>query len=354
MKKKLISILTAVTMLTLCACGGTGGKPQNSSQSLVSDSGNTGTDDTDTDAEGGGTDTQNSQTDADGEKNSGQPERRTIKDPDGTEITLPQQTESIVVLAPSLTQIVTALGMGDKITGCDTYSEGLEGLPEDIPVFDTSNPDMEQLAALAPDMLLTSNLTLYDQESPYQTLTDAGCCVICVPNSDSIADIRSDIEFLASALDASKAGGTLLEDFDSQLKELTDTAKKIPQEERKRVYFEIAPAPDMYSFGNNVYLNEMIELIGAENILADQEGWITVEGETVAAANPDVIFTNVTYTDDPVQEILDRDGWAGISAIKNKSVYTVDNNASSQPNHNIIKAMRQMAEILYPDYYQSR
>ena len=110
----------------------------------------------------------------------------------------------------------------------------------------------------------------------------------------------------------------------------------------------------MYSFGNNVYLNEMIELIGAENILADQEGWITVEGETVAAANPDVIFTNVTYTDDPVQEILDRDGWAGISAIKNKSVYTVDNNASSQPNHNIIKAMRQMAEILYPDYYQSR
>ena len=95
----------------------------------------------------------------------------------------------------------------------------------------------------------------------------------------------------------------------------------------------------------------MIEWIGGENILSDVTGWTSVEGETVVAADPDVIFTNVDYVDDPVGEILGRDGWAGVTAIINGDVYEIDKNASAQPNQNIIVAMQQMAEALYPDYY---
>lgn len=278
-----------------------------------------------------------------------------MTDPSGAEITLPEQINSIVVLAPSLSELVAALGMGDKVIGYDSYSVSLEGLPKDAQVFnDITNPDTEQLAALNPDILLISNETLYDQESPYQSLVETGTCVVRIPNSDSIEDIKSDIKFLATALNASEAGISLIDDFDKQLNELAGIAAGIPQEERKRVYFEVAPAPNMYSFGSGVFLNEMIEYIGAENVLSGQSGWFTVEGETVVAANPDVIFTNANYTDNPVQEILSRDGWAGISAIADKNVFSIDSNSSSQPNHNIIKAMRQMAEILYPDYYKAQ
>lgn len=278
-----------------------------------------------------------------------------MTDPSGAEITLPEQINSIVVLAPSLSELVAALGMGDKVIGYDSYSAGLEGLPKDAQAFsDITNPDTEQLAALNPDILLISNETLYDQESPYQSLVETGTCVVRIPNSDSIEDIKSDIKFLATALNASEAGISLIDDFDKQLNELAGIAAGIPQEERKRVYFEVAPAPNMYSFGSGVFLNEMIEYIGAENVLSSQSGWLTVEGETIVAANPDVIFTNANYTDNPVQEILSRDGWAGISAIADKNVFSIDSNSSSQPNHNIIKAMRQMAEILYPDYYKAQ
>lgn len=107
----------------------------------------------------------------------------------------------------------------------------------------------------------------------------------------------------------------------------------------------------MYSFGRGVFLNEMIELIGAENILADQEGWLAVEGETVASANPDVILTNVNYLDDAVGEILSRSGWEGVSAIQNKQVYYIDNMSSSLSNHNIVKALDEMAKAVYPDAY---
>lgn len=272
-------------------------------------------------------------------------------DPSGATISVPETIKSVIVLAPSIAETLVALGQGDKIIGYDLYSVGIEGLPEGVPTFDTVNPDVEQLMALAPDVLLVSSLSLYDQEAPYQPLISAGICVICVPTSESIEGVKSDIQFLADVFRAPEAGKTVLSSLNAELDRLATIAATIPETERKSVYFEISAAPYLYSSGSDTYLNEMIEWIGAKNIFADQTGWLSIEAETVVAANPDVIFTNVNYLDDPVQEILSREGWAGVNAIANGDVYSIDNSSSSLPNQNIVVALRQMAEALYPDYF---
>ena len=96
----------------------------------------------------------------------------------------------------------------------------------------------------------------------------------------------------------------------------------------------------------------MIDLIGAENVLAGQEGWLSVEEESVVSANPDVILTNVNYIEDPVGEILARPGWEGVTAVQNGGVYTIDNKNSSLPNENIVQALKEMAKAVYPDLYE--
>lgn len=272
-------------------------------------------------------------------------------DPSGAAITIPDQIDSVVALAPSICETLVALGLEEKIVGYDLQSVGLAGLPEDVPTFDTVNPDVEQLTALAPDMLLVSSLSLYDQEAPYQPLIDAGVCVICVPTSESIENVRSDIRFLAAAFSVPDEGERVVKEMDSALDNISSVVSEIPEEERKSVYFEISPAPYLYSCGSGTYLHEMIELAGGKNVLSDQNGWLSVEGETVVAANPDVIFTNVNYMDAPVEEILGREGWAGVSAVMNKNVYYIDNMASSLPNQNIVKAVEQMAQALYPERF---
>lgn len=272
-------------------------------------------------------------------------------DPSGASITIPEQVDSVVSLAPSICETLVALGVEEKITGYDLQSVGIAGLPENVPTFDTVNPDVEQLAAMAPDMLLVSNLSLYDQEAPYQPLIDAGVCVICVPTSESVEGVRNDIRFLAAALGVPEEGERVVDEMDAELAKLSALVSDIPEEERKSVFFEISPAPYLYSSGSGTYLHELIELAGGRNVLADQSGWISVEGETVVAANPDVIFTNVNYTDAPVEEILGREGWAGVSAVMNEEVYYIDNSASSLPNQNIVKAAEQMARALYPERF---
>lgn len=272
-------------------------------------------------------------------------------DPSGASIVIPDQVDSVVALAPSICETLVALGVGEKIVGYDLQSVGLAGLPENVPTFDTVSPDVEQLAALTPDMLLVSNLSLYDQEAPYQPLIDAGVCVICVPTSESVEGVRSDIRFLASALRVPEEGERVIAKMDAELSRLSDLISDIPAQERKSVYFEISPAPYLYSSGSGTYLHELIELAGGRNVLADQSGWLALEGETVVAANPDVIFTNVNYTDDPVEEILGREGWAGVAAVQNKEVYYIDNMASALPDQNIVIAVEEMARALYPERF---
>ena len=122
-------------------------------------------------------------------------------------------------------------------------------------------------------------------------------------------------------------------------------------ENKKRVEVEIACAPDIYTIGNNTFMQEMLTAIGAENIFADQDGYLAVSEEAVVTLNPDVILTMVDYIDDPVGEILGRTGWENVTAVANKAVYLVNTNAVSLPNLHVIDGMKQMAKLIYPDVY---
>lgn len=273
-----------------------------------------------------------------------------VIDPSGLEVTLPDQVNTIGVLAPSFAQTLIALGEGDKIVVCDAQSDTVEGISKDIPRLDLMNPDMEQLLAIKPDIVFVTNMTLYDGTNPFQQLIDAGVAVVCVPTSESLEDIQQDIEFIAKAVGKEQEGKALVETMQKEIDAIAEIGKTVT--EKKKVYFEISPAPDSYSFGSDVFLNEMIKLIGAENVLADQSGWLPVDAEAVVAANPDVILTNVNYLDDAVAEILNRSGWENTNAVKNKQVFYIDNMASSLPNENVVVALKQMAQAIYPELYK--
>ena len=98
----------------------------------------------------------------------------------------------------------------------------------------------------------------------------------------------------------------------------------------------------------------MIEVIGAENIFANENSWISPTPESVVDANPDVILTNVPDTNGvkAVDSIKTREGWDSITAVKEDQVYQIDKNSSSRPSQNVIKALKEMAKAVYPNEYK--
>jgi len=272
-----------------------------------------------------------------------------VTDRAGNEITVPEEINSIISMAPSVTEVLVDLGFGDKIIAVDKYSKDIPGLPEGIPYFDMMSPDAEQLVALNPDIVFASGMSKSDGNDPFKPIKDLGICLAYIPSSDSIQGIYEDIMFISETVNSNEKGQEIVDTMKTKIAEIKEISSTIT--EKKTVYFEISGLPKLYSFGKGVFLNEMIEIIGATNVLADQESWIAISDEVIVAKDPDVIFTNVDYIENAVDEIKTRTGWDNMKAIKNNDVYYVDRDASSLSNHNIVKALEQMAEAIYPDIY---
>lgn len=223
----------------------------------------------------------------------------------------------------------------------------MEGV-EELPQFDMMTPDCEAILALNPDIVFVTGMS-YQGDDPYEELEIAGICVAQIPSSDSLAGIQEDIQFVADCFGMTEEGAAIVEDMQGAIDEVAEIGETIT--EKKSVLFEIACLPNIYSFGNGVFLQEMLELIGAENVFADQDGWISVTEESALAANPDVILTSVDYIENAVDEILSREGWENVEAVKNQQVYYIDTAASSQPNQNVVLALQEMAKAIYPEEY---
>ena len=274
----------------------------------------------------------------------------TVTDREGNEVVVPSKLEKIITTAPSNTEVLVGLGVADKLVAVDKYSEGIEGLNEDIPKMDMNKPDAEAIIALEPDIIIASGYNkIGSAEDPYKAIVEAGIPVVYIPSSDSIEGIYKDIEFIASLVSEEKKGEEIIADMKEKISKYEEVAKTI--KDKKKVYFEIAPSPNLCTFGDKTFLHEMVEVIGAENVFGNEESWFKPTEEAVLDANPDVILTKVNYVENPTEEIMARDGWDNITAVKNGDVYYIDSNSAARGNQNIIKALDEMAKAVYPDVY---
>ena len=269
-------------------------------------------------------------------------------DRSGNPITLPDQVDAIISMAPSATQTLLDLGMKDKLIAVDTYSAVYFGL-EDLPTFDMMEPDTEQMAVLGADLIFTTGMSASGGADPFKPLRDIGVCVADIPSASGIDTMLEDTRFIAACVGAEETCEDLIAQFQKELDQLSGIGAGI--QDKKRVVVEIACAPDIYTAGSGTFMQEMLTVIGAENIFADQEGFVAVTEESVIALNPDVILTMVDYVDDPVAEILGRTGWEHVTAVSSGDVYLVNTNAVSLPNLHVIDGMKQMAKMIYPDAY---
>lgn len=263
------------------------------------------------------------------------------EDREGSPITLPENIEKIISMGPSNTEVLAALGCGDKIIAADKFSVGIPGISEGIPLFSMEEPDGEQIIGLEPDIVIVTGMSKSGGMDPFKVVSDTGICVIYIPSSSSIESIKEDIRFISEIVNLSSEGEEIVSDMEQEIKAIEESLKTAA--DKKSVYFEISAAPYMYSFGSETFLNELINIIGGENIFSSHEGWIAVSDEEIFKNNPEIIFTSVNYIDNPVEEIKSRPGWDQLNAVKNNRVYYINTDASNRPSHNIVKALKEMA-----------
>lgn len=273
-----------------------------------------------------------------------------VKDDRGVEVEFKEVPKTVVSLQPSNTEILFALGAGDKIVGAteyDTYPEEAQKIER---VSDSVKFNSERILTLKPDVVIAYTTGNEETLTALKGLEDAGIKVFAIQSATSFDDVYGDIQQIATVMGIKDKGDKLNEDIKAKIADVQAKLKEVKKP--KNIYLEISPKPDLYTPGSGTFQQEILNAANVNNVFADLQSWAKVSEEDIIAKNPEVILTTVSYVKDPAAEILSRDGWNSITAIQNKAVYYIDTDISNRPGPRIGEAVELIAKATYPELFK--
>lgn len=246
----------------------------------------------------------------------------------GREVVLDEPVTRIVALAPSDCEILCALGAGDLLVGRGAYCDYPEDIL-DVPVVETGeNTNLEQIIALQPQVVLMADMAQTAEQ--VQALEDAGIRVV-LSDANDIEGVYTAIRMIGQLTGLDGEAEALVADMQATFDDIAARS----EDTGKTVYFEVSPLEyGLWTAGVNTFMDELASLCGLTNAFADVEGWAAISEEQVLERDPDYIVTISTYYGEgptPVEEIMGRAGWEGLTAIQNGDVFNADSNEISRP-----------------------
>ena len=239
-----------------------------------------------------------------------------------------QTPQRIVTLAPNVTEMVIALGAGDRIAGTDDFSA--DAMPtRKLPRVGGLQPNLEKIVAVRPDLVIANAAGL--QPNLGRSLATVHIPLLVVTN-ERLDDITKSMTSIANALgiDSKPAVATLQASLARQLR-----TRRNPT----RVMLAVWTDP-LYVAGRNTFADDLITLCGARNAV-QVNGWPQYSLESFVAHPPDLLlYPNHSVTPEAVHALLTRAGTKNVVAIP------VDENLFTHPGPRVGEAAGQLNAIL--------
>ena len=264
----------------------------------------------------------------------------TVTDMYGREITLSEPATRIVALTPSDCEILCALGCEDALVGRGKYCDYPASIQE-LPVVQSgAETNIEEILALNPQVVLMSDMSQTEEQA--NMLEENGVKVV-ISDANDIAGVYTAIRMIGTLMGKDAEAETLIADMQATFDEIAAKSEK----SGKTVYFEVSPLQwGLWTAGSSTFMDELAALCGASNAFSDIEGWQAISEEQVIDRNPDYIVSIAGMGDTGVEEILSREGWSDVTAVKNGDVYSADSNAISRPGPRLKDAAIELYNFL--------
>lgn len=247
----------------------------------------------------------------------------------------------VVSLAPNITEIVFFLGCGDKLVGVTNQCDWPPAAGSLTKVGDFSNPSIERIIDLSPDLVLTTSL---EQDRWVVKLSSLGIKVFSIYPGDC-EELVNSMKKLLKVLGETRAGSDSIRFFEEKIVAL----ESIPGNtgaERPRVFVEISDSPLMTA-GDDSFVSDLIERAGGLNIaMGLQREYCIINPERVIRDDPEVIF--IFHGLASRDELSRRIGWANIEAVKSGRVFDdVNPDYVLRPGPRVIKGIISLRERLH-------
>ncbi len=277
----------------------------------------------------------------------------TVTDDLGRQVSIEEIPQRIVSLAPSITEILFALDLGDKVVGVTDYCD----YPDEAkikPVVSSYyvGTDMEALYNQTPDLVLTDGF-----ETDLLDQLDNLKLTAIVLRPGNIDGIFADIELVGKVTGAEGKAKELVDNLQARLDAVTEKTDQISENEKPLVFYEIdATDPNKpWTATPGSFIDALITLAGGKNIVQEgvSEGYVEISLEKILEANPDIIILG-DYPYVSPDDVKQRPGaWQQLSAVNEEKVYAIsDTSLVSKPGPRIIDGLEEMARIIHPELFE--
>ncbi len=249
----------------------------------------------------------------------------------------PRKVDRIVSLAPSATEIIFALGAGNRVVGVtryDNFPAAASKLPR---VGGFIDPDPEAIVSLKPDMIVAVRTS--GGRKRVDTLVRMGIPVLVVP-AQSLDDMWIAIKALGDAVGAPDAAAKMREELRASIEDVRTTHANL---EQLRALIVIGHRP-LVTSGAETYLDRLLHLVAAKNVVSRGGAYPTLDIESVVALDPDVII-DVTIPAD----VNFWNRFQVLRAVKNGRVIQLNEEGLLRPGPRLPTALEVLAKALRPE-----
>ena len=255
----------------------------------------------------------------------------------------------IVSLAPSNTEIIFALGLGDNLVGVTEYCDYPPEAEEKAKIGGFSTVDMEKVIEVAPDLVVATSM---HEESVTPELERRGMKVITlVP--ETLGEVLDGISEVGAATGKEEVAFELVAQMQEKINAIIEKVEPMLGEDKPGVLYITWHDP-IWTVGNGTLTHELIEIAGGENVFADGDGNMETDLETVVWRNPQVVLASIGHgsaEDSPVTWANTEDRLAELDARKDGRVYEIDADLVTRTGPRLVEGLEIVAEYLYPSVF---
>ncbi len=272
----------------------------------------------------------------------------TVNDQLGRQVVLKENPKRIVALAPSITEIVFALGKGDCLKGVTMFSDFPPEAKKIFKVGSYVNLDLERIVSLKPDLCIAVK-----DGNPKDTvyrLEALGIPVYTV-DPDGLESVMKAALEIGRLLGADKRAKEVVADMRSRVEKVKSAVSKIVY--RPGVFFQIGISP-IVSVGTDTYIHELIELAGGRNLAQGNAGYPRFSEEQVLVLSPEVfIITSMARGEifENVKKAWSR--WPDMPAVRNNRIILVDSNILDRPTPRMIDGLELLVKVIHPELFNN-
>lgn len=273
----------------------------------------------------------------------------TFTDDMGRAVVIDQMPQRLVSFGPSITEILFALGLEEKIVGVSNYCDYPEAAKLKTKVGDAFNPSLEKIVELEPDLVLTVK-----QEQLNSELENLGITFMVLDPKD-IDGILGDIELVGEITGTEKEAKKLTKDMQDSISQVADLMEGVS----KVSVFFIIDATDTtlpWTAGSGSFIDALITMAGGENIAGGTQGaWVQFSLEQIVSSDPEVIIIQTMTGGVPTiskEELEAHPVWGEMTAVKQGNIRFINGDLVSRPGPRIVQGLAEMARIIHPELFE--